>query len=392
MILPEVGSFSVIDPGGLDALIRALRAGGYAAVGPTVHDRAVVYAPIEGVRDLPAGWTDRQEKGTYRLEPTGGGAFFAYTAGALPWKAYLTPPRVRLWQAERNGHLRFRVDQAEPPRLALIGVRACELAAMEMQDATLLQGPYPDPVYRARREQAFILAVACTRAGGTCFCASTGTGPAIRSGFDLALTEQTTPYHRFVVQVGSQEGRRILAAANPRPARESEVRRAAGAVEEAARSMGRRLEAGTLRKALGASVEGPIWEEVASRCLGCGNCTMVCPVCGCHTATESTNLEGTRSERRRRWDSCFSLAFGYIHGGPVRASGASRYRQWLFHKLGGEPVPGQATSGCVGCGRCITWCPAAVDLTEVASVLLAAWAPFTAPSPSEAPAAVQKER
>ena len=114
--------------------------------------------------------------------------------------------------------------------------------------------------------------------------------------------------------------------------------------------------------------EHPFWDDVGARCLACGNCTMVCPTCFCVTVEDSTDLAGDVAERRRRMDSCFSTAFTYVYGGSTRTSTRARYRQWLTHKLAGW-VDQFGAVGCVGCGRCITWCPVGIDLTaEVASL------------------------
>ena len=107
---------------------------------------------------------------------------------------------------------------------------------------------------------------------------------------------------------------------------------------------------------------------MAERCLACGSCTSVCPTCFCVTTEDFTDLAAGLSRRVRRWDSCFSVDFTYIHGGNVRTSIAARYRQWLTHKLGSWHEQ-FGTPGCVGCGRCITWCPAGIDITEEAGVL-----------------------
>jgi Fe-S-cluster-containing hydrogenase component 2 len=123
-----------------------------------------------------------------------------------------------------------------------------------------------------------------------------------------------------------------------------------------------------LPELLARNLEHPRWDDVASRCLACANCTMACPTCFCSTVEDTTDLTGDHAERWRSWDSCFTMDFSHVHGGSVRTSTRARYRQWLTHKLSTWHAQ-FGTSGCVGCGRCITWCPVAIDLTqEVAAI------------------------
>ncbi|MBZ0254314.1 MAG: 4Fe-4S dicluster domain-containing protein, partial [Candidatus Methylomirabilis sp.] len=134
--------------------------------------------------------------------------------------------------------------------------------------------------------------------------------------------------------------------------------------------MGRSLNTDGVKELLYANAEHPRWAETAERCLSCANCTMVCPTCFCSTVEDVSDLSGEAAERRRKWDSCFTMDFSYLVGGSVRGSGAARYRQWMTHKLGSW-IDQFGTSGCVGCGRCIAWCPVGIDITEEAEALRA---------------------
>ena len=260
-------------------------------------------------------------------------------------------------------------ETAEPPRYALLGVRPCDVRAVGILDQVLTGGRHADPVYRGRRDGAFIIAVECTEPGATCFCTSMGCGPGVESGFDLAMTELTDAGdHRFVVRAGTAAGADVLADVPSRAADEATVRHAVTAVDEAAERMGRTMPVLGLPQLLAGSRESPHWDDVASRCLTCGNCTMVCPTCFCTTTEDVTDLTGDHAERWRLWDSCFALDFSYLHGGSVRTSGQSRYRQWITHKLGTWHDQ-FGSSGCVGCGRCIAWCPAGIDITAEVSAL-----------------------
>ena len=282
-------------------------------------------------------------------------------------------PRCELWKARRSpdGELEVEQERAEPRRHAFIGVRSCDLHAIEVQDRTFLNGPWADSDYAARREGAFIVAVNCGKAGGTCFCVSMNTGPRATSGFDLALTELLDDGgHRFLVEVGSERGAEVLAELPSRPAAPSDEEAADRVVEQTAAQMGRTLDTTDIRDMLYRNREHPRWDEVADRCLTCGNCTMVCPTCFCSSVEDVTDLAGEEATRVRSWESCFTLEHSYIHGGSVRTSGKARYRQWMTHKLASW-IDQFGTSGCIGCGRCITWCPVAIDITEEAAAIRA---------------------
>ncbi len=361
----------------LHRLIDLLRDRGYRVIAPTVRDGAIIYDTVTEIDQLPVGWTDRQAAGEYRLERRADDAVFGYTVGPHSWKQFLHPPVERLWQARRVEGNGFDVttSDAAPEPLAFIGVRACELHAIAIQDRVFVEGAYIDRNYQGRRERAFIVAVNCGQAGGTCFCASMGTGPEVKAGFDLALTDLIeNAGHLFLMEVGSSAGANLAANVPHRPATEAEIKAGEAIVAQTRRTMGRSLDTDGLKELLQANPDHPRWDDVASRCLACANCTMVCPTCFCTTIDDTTDLSGTVAERVRRWDSCFTLDFSYIHGGSVRRTTRARYRQWITHKLASW-FDQFGSSGCVGCGRCITWCPVGIDITEEAAAIRAAPGP-----------------
>ncbi|HKJ46331.1 MAG TPA: 4Fe-4S dicluster domain-containing protein [Balneolales bacterium] len=367
---PESRERVIIKADDLGKILKILKRKSYKTIGPTLQEKAIIYDEIRDVDDLPIGWTDKQEKGSYRLERRTDGAYFGYNVGPHSWKKFLSPPEVRLWSARKSENgFDLHEDDHEIPNYAFIGVRSCDLHAIQTLDNVFLGGNYQDKIYGDRRQENFIVAVNCTEAGGTCFCASLGTGPKSDKGFDLALTEIINDEgHYFVVEIGSEKGSEIMDEVSTRKAGPEMIHMADLRVEKAAKSMGRQLNTDRLRDLLFANYQHPEWEEVANRCLSCANCTMVCPTCFCHTNEEVTDLDGNNAERWRRWDSCFTLDFTYIHGGSVRKSTRSRYRQWMTHKLASWHDQ-FGTSGCVGCGRCITWCPVGIDITEIADTI-----------------------
>jgi ferredoxin len=361
---------AVIGVPGLQEMIEALRGRGFTVIGPARRGEAIGLAEITGVDDLPRGCGDSQDAATYRLRARDDDALFGFAATAQSWKSVLFPPRELLWSADRDGDgFTTAVPEQRAPPYALLGVRACDLQAIAVHDRVLLERKFTDPAYAERRETAFIVAVGCSDPAGTCFCTSMGTGPKPASGFDLSLTELLGDGgHRFLVEVGSDRGADLLRELTRAPATIRDHAMADEVISGAVKRMGRHLDTDGIRDLLYSNPEHPHWDEVASRCLACTNCTAVCPTCFCVSIEDVADLSGDHMECYRIWDSCLTSGHSHLPGGSVRASTRSRYRQWVTHKLASW-IDQFGTSGCVGCGRCITWCPAAIDITaEVAAL------------------------
>jgi ferredoxin len=358
-------------------LIEALRAQGRRVLGPVVRDGTLALDEVSGVDDLPRGWRDEQGPGRYRMARAGGDALFDVVHGPGSLKPHVFAPRERLLEiaidpgAGPGGGFRATQIAPDAPPLAILGVRACDLAGLAVQDRVFLRDRFPDPSYRARRERLFLVAVGCTRAVETCFCAAQDTGPDPRraGGYDVALTELDGG---FLARAGSPAGEALLAdLVLPAPA-EGVVAREAAAYAACAASQTRALPpAAAVRDLLFARLDHPRWDDVADRCLSCGNCTMVCPTCFCHDVRDEPALALDGSVRVREWGSCFDRDHAQVHGVNFRPGIRERYRQWLTHKLAGW-VDQFGSSGCVGCGRCITWCPVGIDLTEEVAAIGAA--------------------
>ena len=364
-VCPTIGSAVRIDCHALGLLITALDCRGYQVIGPSIQDSAICYAPVRGIDDLPIGWTSEQEPGKYRLQRRQDSAMFGFAAAANSLKSFLHPAELKLFTAQRDqGAFRILPNDEPAPRYAFIGVRACELAAAGIQDRVLIEDRYTDPAYHDRRSNSLVIAVQCSEAAATCFCTSMGTGPRASKGFDLALTEVVDAgSHEFLVEVATEAGAELLCDVEYTDASKERREKSQVLTRQAEQSIRRRLDTNGLSEMLRKNFDHPHWDDIATRCLACGNCTQVCPTCFCVTVEDSSDITGERAERWRKWDSCFTLGFSYIHGGSVRVSTKSRYRQWLTHKLS-YWTDQFGASGCVGCGRCIAWCPAGIDLTK----------------------------
>ena len=364
--MTTTGNAFVIERGDLQALFDAVIARGYVPVGPTVREGVIAYDELRRVQDLPEGWTEDQDAGTYRLKRRDDAALFGFNNGPHSWKKYLFPPKAKLWEGDRSEDGGFTVDEVKDTDkpFAFIGVRACDLHAMAVQDRVFLNERHPDPLYAGRRSKALVIVVNCGQAAKTCFCTSMNTGPRAESGYDLALTEVLDGQaHYFVAEPGSATGSSLLTAIPHAEATEEHMAAARMCTKRAEEQMGRRIDISDIKDLLYRNYDNDRWEALEKRCLACGNCTMACPTCFCSKVEDVTDLTGNHAERWREWDSCFTMDFSRVHGGSVRPTIRSRYRQWLVHKLA-TWWDQFGTSGCVGCGRCITWCPVGIDLTE----------------------------
>ena len=360
----------------LQHLIDVLKARGHRVVGPQAADGAIVYRDLDSVSVLPTGWIDEQDGGVYRLTYDAAAGTFDHVVGPHSLKNFLFPARetFETWNRGADGW-QVSTPAYEPEPLAVIGVRGCDLAALAIQDRIFMGGESIDVRYKARRERLFLVAVNCRRAAATCFCHSMGCGPAAGPGHDLALTEVGD---RFALEALTAAGAAVLCDLAARTSLEplsadeiAAVRRVPADLEQAmharqaepGRPRPRSLDTENIRDLLFDNLQHPRWAEVADRCLSCANCTLVCPTCFCSSVTEVTDLTGDHVSRERQWASCFTLEHSQMHGTNARPTTASRYRQWLTHKLAGW-IDQFGTSGCTGCGRCITWCPVAIDITE----------------------------
>jgi ferredoxin len=346
-------------------LIRNLKDRGYTVVGPSLSEGVVRLRELTGPADLATGVVDVQAPGSYALARRSSLVFSSINGPDSP-KRYLHPPEVELSKlVSAEGGIEFISGFRPDRKYAFFGIRPCDLRAVQVMDRTMLVAGFEDHVYSSLRSGAVFIVVNCTRAGETCFCASMGTGPGAESGYDAAITELP---ERLLIDL--PEGNPALfQGIELRPATQAELRAGEEMVHRAREQMGSRLSEQDPSQRMYAAVDSPVWEKVAERCLACGNCTMVCPTCFCNTIIDETDMRDGSVSRVRVWDSCLSKDFVYSAGGNPRLQRTARYRQFVMHKFAYWPEEFGAY-GCVGCGRCITWCPVGIDITETVNGVL----------------------
>ncbi len=352
----------------LNKLLDVLNGAGYKTIGPVAKNNSLVYEQIEDIADLPYGYETDQKAGRYRLYQNGGSEYFQATPGASTWKKYLTPPRTKLFGLVNVDNKWKEVPVSEiHPKYAFIGVRPCEIAAIKIQDTVLIREDYVDTLYKKIRDELIIIAVNCLHPADTCFCTSVGGSPEAEDGYDLRLTELDD---LFLVNIGSQKGIDMVAQLEYAAANSHSLQIENEMMSEAKEKIKDVLkDYKQLPELLMNNLTHSAWEDVAAKCLSCGSCTSVCPTCFCWDVQDVTNLHGTETQRDKVWDSCFNPTFtAHAGGGCSRPTTTSRLRQRITHKFASW-VEQHGSEGCVGCGRCIVWCPAKIDIREELNIL-----------------------
>jgi formate hydrogenlyase subunit 6/NADH:ubiquinone oxidoreductase subunit I len=359
----------------LEELLKILIANKYEVCGPQVRDNdAIVYDQMTDFSKWPRGLTDNQIAGKYQLLQRNDNAYFGFNVGPNSWKKYLFPAKEKLWSVQRKNKNEILINKetVEPPLRAFLGVRSCDVHAIRAQDKIFMQMQYSDKAYVGRRKKSLIIGINCGQAQATCFCTTMGGSPKITDGVDIIITEEVKVNEsEFYFQGISDLGKNLLSQMSSlRPIDRIKVETIAESITAVAvQQMQIKFDNTKVKDVLYASHESPLWEAVADRCLSCANCTIVCPTCFCSTIEDVSDLKGENADRWRKWESCFTADHSNVHGGSVRTSTKSRYRQWITHKLASWWDQFEM-SGCTGCGRCVTWCPVGIDITEEARKLI----------------------
>jgi ferredoxin len=339
----------------------------HKVIGPKIEQGVIVLGEID-MDDIPAGYEDHQKAGSYRLLKGKRPEIFSFSTGPDSFKRFLHPPVSEMFsfKSSRTAIAITAPDRQGEP-LAFIGVRACDLTALKLYDRVFLERQEKDQLYESLRRDSLVIALDCSYPGENCFCHAMGTGPSVTNGFDIALTELEDS---FLLETGTVAGQRLLDGLPLEEATESDMEERAARTERCLGMMKKSIRADDLPGLIYRSLDHPRWTDIAERDLECGNCTQVCPTCFCNSRYDLVHLAGISPRARevsgtrvRKWDSCFSRNFARVHGGNFRPSRRARYRQWMSHKLA-YTVEQFGLPGCVGCGRCITWCPAGIDITE----------------------------
>lgn len=335
----------------------------YTTISPVIDNGVIYYRTNHEFKNLPTGSKQVEFAGGYQLY-TGSKNFFSYVRPANTIRHFLMPSPLKLYTVKKTDRgIQFEYD-LKPQKLAIFDIRRCDLKALKILDMVYLEHEHPDVYYLSNRQNLFLVGVDCLEASSVCFCGSM-MDCEDNYGADMFITELEDG---FLVDVLTERASKLIEGLNLTPASEIDLENRKKAREKFKNSIHKSLDINNLKETLYKNIEHPYWQEIGKRCLSCTNCTQVCPTCFCFDIKEVNSLDLSQSERYVFWDSCFNQTFATVHKFNVRDSVASRYRQWLMHKMAyWQDQFGDV--GCVGCGRCITWCPAKIDIQVETSKL-----------------------
>jgi formate hydrogenlyase subunit 6/NADH:ubiquinone oxidoreductase subunit I len=313
---------------------------GNSVIAPVDEDGVVLFRPITSAEQAVV-----EPSGKTRWSP----------------KEFLFPRSEALYRYDYTGGTVQLEDPPLPEKpQVLFAVRSCDSAGLVRLDEIFLSGTV-DRLYAARRESTTVVTAACAAADPECFCTAVGYSPVGEEGSDVQLVPLengwllrvlTDKGGELVGDPGDGWARATAEDGNRIPDLEKEV---AGQIERSPvnREWSQVLEDG---------FEHGAWDRLAQHCLGCSVCAYVCPSCSCF----DMNHEGNAwcGEQCRSWDACtFPLFTHHASGHNPRETKQERYRQRVLHKFAFKE-DGDQPFRCVGCGRCVSLCPAGLDIVN----------------------------
>ena len=273
-------------------------------------------------------------------------------------KEFLLPQLEELFRFAKKGNSNEIIDVKEKKRRSLLfGVRPCDGKAVAMLDKVFLEN-IPDSYYKSRLENTFVIGMACDTPLQTCFCTSVGGGPFSTEGLDALFVELEEKY--LIIPVTKQCEKLFVHFDN---ASKEDIKEAEKLKKNAEKRLKPVFEIEGIKEKLDEMFESSIWDEIYQKCIKCGICTYLCPACHCFDVQDETI--GEKGCRVRNWDSCMFPKFTlHASGHNPRPTQKERWRQRIMHKFN-YLKENTGLYGCVGCGRCVEYCPVNLDIRKV---------------------------
>lgn len=278
------------------------------------------------------------------------------------------PPKELMFpETETLFRYRLGEDDIEPEapdsseKRAVFWIRPCDAQSYSILDK-LFGWDYPDPYYQNRREATTLVGLACEDPCANCFCTSLGGGPAAEEHLDALMFDLGDV---FYLKTLTEKGEELAGAADSvlDKADDASVKAAGKQADEAEGKISRKIDTQGIPEKLPGLYGSPFWEQFSDRCLGCGICTFLCPTCHCFDIQDETDhFDGRRA---RMWDTCMFCEYSlHASGHNPRPTRKERTRNRISHKYSYYPE-NFGVIACVGCGRCINFCPVNIDILDI---------------------------
>ena len=271
----------------------------------------------------------------------------------LPSKTYFLPQNEELFRWDKNKKIDVKLQNK---KTIFFGLRPCDARAVATFDPTFDTKDFPDVYYKNRRKNSIIISIGCNEPLETCFCSSFNSGPFDTKNSDLLLVETKTEF------IGIGKDKILNLFGFKKDGGEEEYNN----IKAKAEKKVEKIELKNVKEKLDSLwKDTDFFKEISNKCINCGACTFLCPTCYCFDIEDQVRIDG--GKRVRNWDSCMFKIYTYeTSGNNPRKQEELRMRQRIMHKFNYYPLL-YDMFGCVGCGRCVTYCPVNFDIRKILS-------------------------
>jgi sulfhydrogenase subunit beta (sulfur reductase) len=292
---------------------------------------------------------------------------YSFPNTRLSSKGLVQPPSEEMFKFTLDPeNPEAHILKEEPPKIhtrLLTGIRPCDARAFDLVRVNFITSGLVDPFWKQGRDRLTLMGQACTQ---PCFCTSVGGGPFDTVGLDLLMIDLGEGY---LIRTCTEKGEGLLKSSPGKAGAEKEKIQAAQLKTQAESSITSKVPTDRLKdQPLLDLFNAPFWDEVQFACINCGTCTYLCPTCWCFDIQDE--VQGDEGIRMRNWDSCMFPLFT-LHGSGHNPRGEKfqRVRQRFMHKLKYYVDKYGNGVACVGCGRCVQFCPVNIDIRRVAQLM-----------------------
>ncbi|MEW6070064.1 MAG: 4Fe-4S dicluster domain-containing protein [Candidatus Thermoplasmatota archaeon] len=292
--------------------------------------------------------------------------FYEYSNSTIPPKQIIFPQSEVLFKFQLTRKItELQVPVTEGKEKIILWLRPCDAKSFLILDK-IFDSEYKDNNYINKRKTTTLVGLSCNSPSSNCFCTSIKGSPFSKENLDVLFTELDKSYY---VEVITKKGEELIEKA---PRLFSEVSKEASIKKvelqaEAERKIVRSVEVNKITEKLKAIYESAFWDSIGEKCIACGICAYLCPTCHCFDINDEVSITRAKGARIRTWDYCTHQLYTLQASGfNPRPTQKYRVRNRVYHKFKYFQDNFNST-GCVGCGRCVEYCPVNIDVSEILS-------------------------